>query len=66
MQDSPGSSDGVNLVEKDEAGLLGPRHLKELSHHPCALAHVPAKNDNVGTVPIFKTQSIEDIVAPAC
>mmetsp|Transcript_8389 Transcript_8389/g.28756 ORF Transcript_8389/g.28756 Transcript_8389/m.28756 type:complete len:402 (-) Transcript_8389:352-1557(-) len=36
----PGASDGVNLVEEDDASLLAPGHLEELSDHPGPLAHV--------------------------
>jgi hypothetical protein len=39
--DPPGSTNCINLIEEDEAGLLGPRHLKQLSHHPRPLTHVP-------------------------
>jgi len=34
------TADGVDLVEEDEAGLLGARHLEQLAHHARALAHV--------------------------
>lgn len=35
-----GSSYGIHLIKKDQAGFLGPCHLEELPHHPCALADV--------------------------
>ena len=36
----PSAADGVDFVKEDETGLLGTRHLKQLPHHPRALAHV--------------------------
>merc|ERR1719234_505896 len=36
----PSSSHCVNLVKEDEASLLCPGHLKELTDHPGALAHI--------------------------
>jgi hypothetical protein len=44
FEDPPGSTNCINLIEEDEAGLLGPRHLKELPHHPRPLTHVPENN----------------------
>ena len=35
-----GSSYGIHLIKEDQAGFLGPCHLEELPHHPCALADV--------------------------
>ena len=34
------ATDAVNLIEEDEASLLGARHLEHLAHHARALAHV--------------------------
>lgn len=31
------TSDGVDFIKEDEAGLLGPGHLKQLTHHPGSL-----------------------------
>lgn len=36
----PSTSNRVDLIEKDDARLLCPRHLEELSDHPGALAHI--------------------------
>ena len=36
----PGAADGVDLVEEDETGFLGTRHLEKFPHHPRALSHV--------------------------
>mmetsp|Transcript_60436 Transcript_60436/g.143179 ORF Transcript_60436/g.143179 Transcript_60436/m.143179 type:complete len:477 (-) Transcript_60436:8-1438(-) len=36
----PRPADSVNLVEEDDAGLLGPSHLEQLAHHPRSLPHI--------------------------
>merc|ERR1719427_2050771 len=36
----PGSSNSVNLVEEDQAGLLSPGHLEQLPHHPSPLPNI--------------------------
>ena len=34
------ASNGVHLIEEDDAGLLGARHLEQVAHHACPLAHI--------------------------
>ena len=34
------ASDGVHLIEEDDAGLLGARHLEQVAHHARTLAHI--------------------------
>lgn len=34
------TSDSVHLVKEDDAGLLGPRHLEQLTHHPGSLTYI--------------------------
>ena len=37
----PGPTDGVNFIEEDETRLLCPRHLEQLSDHPCTFTNIP-------------------------
>jgi hypothetical protein len=36
----PCTSDGIDLVEEDDAGLLGPCHLEDLTHHSGAFSNI--------------------------
>lgn len=39
------TSNGINFIKEDQTGLLGPGHLKELTHHPGSLEHNKKKGN---------------------
>lgn len=66
----PGAANGVDLIEEDQARLLGARHFEQLAHHPGALAHVLLHQlraddaDEAGVGPVGDGASAQRLARP--